>query len=223
MKEMNEEFTNKLRLKSEEKQNSVESTAEKNPTKNTPSKLERKETIANYVDLRNKYISEIDVLKDEIEEFKKEHAIWQLKSKSPETSEIRGTINSNMTDSNSSPIEKNSHFFKEMEKNRKSRISGFFSKSTLDKMVQDIQASSLMRKKSIMLSERAIVDFKKANEVLTQENKRLTELVERVKEETNKNKDFIIKTIQDLEKKHHDQLQNAIFSSEKKVKNFYSF
>lgn len=183
--------------------------------------------MSKYVELREKYISEIDQLKDEIENFKKEHAIWQARANSKvflDNNELKSQITHNssiMTESNASPLEKNkieAFIFKEKE--RKSRISSFFSKATLDKMVQEIQSSELMRKKTNLFSEKAIVDFKKTNEILTAENKRLTELVERVKSETNKNKEFIINNIQGLEKKHKEQIQNLDELHRKQVINY---
>lgn len=229
IKEINEEFSNKIR-NLEEKASSPNKEPPKTNNFPTNSKLTRKESMYNYVELREKYISEIDQLKDEIENYKKEHAIWQARANSKvllDNNELKSQITHNssiMTESNASPIEKNKiETFVFKEKERKSRISSFFSKAALDKMVQEIQSSELMRKKTNLFSEKAIVDFKKTNEILTIENKRLTELVERVKSETNKNKEFIINNIQELEKKHKQQIQNLNELHEKKVIHFLLF
>ena len=85
-------------------------------------------------------------------------------------------------------------------------------------MVQEIQSSELMKKKASLYSEKAIVDYKKTNEVLALENKRLTELVERIKAETNKNKEFIINNIKELERNHQSQLDKLVLDYEHKVK-----
>jgi len=185
--------------------------AEKNLTSasTSSSKYEKKESMYNYVDLRSKYLSEIDELKDEIEHLKKEYKDWQLQMsvKSPEMNQSIAEL----------PIDR--FLFKEKEKERKSRISSYFSKSALDKMVQDIQASDLMKKKASLYSEKAIVDYKKNHETLVQENKRLTELVERIKAETNKNKEFIINNIKELEKAHQMQIDKLVSDSEQRVLN----
>lgn len=212
IKEINEEFKTKLHV-SEEKNAALMSSAEKNnnnaSASTSSSKYEKKESMYNYVDLRSKYLSEIDELKDEIENLKKEYKSWQMQAsvRTPQT-------NQNIV-MGESPIDK--LLFKEKEKERKSRISSYFSKNALDKMVQEIQSSELMKKKASLYSEKAIVDYKKTNEVLAQENKRLTELVERIKSETNKNKEFIINNIKELERNHQSQLDKLVMDHEHKV------
>ena len=212
IKEINEEFKTKLHV-SEEKNAALISSAEKNnnnaSASTSSSKYEKKESMYNYVDLRSKYLSEIDELKDEIENLKKEYKGWQMQA-STRTPQNQSIV------IGESPIDK--LLFKEKEKERKSRISSYFSKNALDKMVQEIQSSELMKKKASLYSEKAIVDYRKTNEVLTLENKRLTELVERIKAETNKNKEFIINNIRELERNHQSQLDKLVLDYEHKVK-----
>ena len=161
----------------------------------------------NYVDLRSKYIEEIDVLKDEIENLRK----TEEKLRNSEKNDFlrNSEKNENLRNSEKKPIfdEEKTRVLTEKEKERKSRISSFFSKKTLNKMVQEMQSSQLIRKKASLYSEKAIEDYKKINEDLKTENKRLMELVERVRAETNKNKEFIINNIRELEKRHQVQIE----------------
>lgn len=88
----------------------------------------------------------------------------------------------------------------------------------MEKIVQDIQKSDLMKKKSSFLgSEKAIVDFKRTNDQLIQENKKLTEVVEKVKSETIRNKEFIINNIRELEKRHRVELEKILSEQQSKV------
>ncbi len=190
IKEINEEFEVKLR-------NSEENSDISN-------KFSRKESMYNYVDLRRKYIEELDQLKDEIEILKKTEG----KLRNVER-------NQGINDENTKIVNE-----KEREKERRTRISSFFSKNALNKMVQEIQSHQLIRKKSILYSEKAIEDHKKINEDLKAENKRLMELVERVRAETNKNKEFIINNIRELEKRHQSQIEKKSMNSEEKVEFF---
>ena len=165
----------------------------------------------NYVDLRSKYISEIDQLKDDIISLQTEYKVWQTKLNNADFKE-----NKHLAVETNNIVEK-TVLIKEIEKEKRSRISSFFSKQALEKMVQDIQSSHLIRKKGNLFSEKAIEDYKKTNDALIQENKKLTEVVEKVKSETIRNKEFIIKNIRELEKNHQIKIEKLTFENDSKV------